>query len=157
MNKALVPGSFDPITLGHLAIIESAARLFDSVTVCVMVNEEKQYMLSLDERAEMIREAVAQLPNVQVDTWNGMLFEYAEAHGITVIVKGIRNEKDTAFEILQADFNRDKYPAAQTVLIPASEGMDQVSSTLVRELALKGEDLSSYVPQNVADKLKNKI
>ncbi len=157
MRKALVPGSFDPITLGHLAIIESAARLFDSVTVCVMVNEEKKYLFSLTERAEMIRQAVAGLPNVQVDIWSGMLFEYAESHGISAIVKGIRNEKDTAFEILQADFNRDKYPAAQTVLIPAPEGMGEVSSTLVRELAAKGEDISAYVPQNVADRIKNNI
>ncbi len=157
MRKALVPGSFDPITLGHLAIIESAARLFDSVTVCVMVNEEKQYLFSLAERAEMIRQAVAKLPNVQVDTWDGMLFEYAKEQGITAIVKGIRNEKDTAFEILQADFNRDKYPEAQTVLIPAPEGMGDVSSTLVRELASKGEDISAYVPQNVSDRIKNKI
>jgi pantetheine-phosphate adenylyltransferase len=157
MKKALVPGSFDPITLGHIAIIESAARLFDCVTVCVMVNEEKKYMLSLEERAELIEKAVSHLENVKVDTWSGWLFEYAEKNGIDVIVKGIRCEKDTAFEILQADFNRDKYPAAQTVLIPAPEGMGEVSSTLVREKALQGEDLSSLVPENVAIKIKNKI
>ena len=157
MKKALVPGSFDPITLGHIAIIESAARLFDSVTVCVMVNEEKKYLFSLQERAELIEKSVSHLENVKVDTWNGWLFEYAEKNGIDAIVKGIRSEKDTAFEILQADFNRDKYPLAQTLLIPAPEGMGEVSSTLVREKALRGEDLSDLVPKAVEIIIKNKI
>lgn len=157
MKKALVPGSFDPITLGHIAIIESAARLFDSVTVCVMVNEEKKYLFSLSERAELIKKSVSHLENVKVDTWSGWLFEYAEKNGIDAIVKGIRSEKDTAFEILQADFNRDKYPAAQTVLIPAPEGMGTLSSTLVREKALQGEDLSDLVPKAIEGIIKNKI
>ena len=156
MKTALVPGSFDPITLGHVSIIERASLLFDRVIVCVMVNFGKQYMFSADERRQMVEDSVSHLANVTVDSWDGMLWEYARDHSIDAIVKGVRNGTDTDYELPQAYFNSQKYPQALTVFLPAEENKAQISSTLVRNSAKNSEDYRGLVPQEVYETMMKK-
>ncbi|MBQ2865264.1 MAG: pantetheine-phosphate adenylyltransferase [Clostridia bacterium] len=156
MRTALVPGSFDPITLGHVSVIERSSLLFDKVIVCVMLNEHKQYMFSLSERAELVKDAVAHLKNVQVDTWDGMLWEYAQKQEVCAIVKGVRNGKDTDYELPQAYFNSQKYPQALTVFLPAEENKAQISSTLVRNSVQDDTDYRQLVPQKVYEAVMKK-
>jgi len=156
MKTALVPGSFDPITLGHISIIKRAAEIFDRVIVCVMLNSQKEYLFSLSEREELVREAIGDIPNVEVDSHDGMLWQYAKEKGVCAIVKGVRNAVDTQYELLQADFNKEKYPQADTVLLPAEKGLEALSSTEVRTLAKKGEIQSLGVTENVKNALVKK-
>ena len=156
MKTALVPGSFDPITLGHISVIERASLLFDRVIVCVMVNFGKQYMFSADERRQMVEDSVSHLANVTVDSWDGMLWEYARDHAIDAIVKGVRNGTDTDYELPQAYFNSQKYPQALTVFLPAEENKAQISSTLVRNSAKNSEDYRGLVPQEVYETMIKK-
>jgi pantetheine-phosphate adenylyltransferase len=156
MKTALVPGSFDPITLGHVSIIERASLLYDRVIVCVMVNFGKQYMFSLPERRQMVEDSVSHLANVTVDSWDGMLWEYARDHSIDAIVKGVRNGTDTDYELPQAYFNSEKYPQALTVFLPAEENKAQISSTLVRNSAQNSEDYRGLVPQKVYETMMKK-
>ena len=156
MKTALVPGSFDPITLGHVSVIERASVLFDRVIVCVMVNFDKQYMFTLDERAQMAKDSLKHLGNVTVDTWDGMLWEYAKDHGVCAIVKGVRNGKDTDYELPQAHFNSQKYPQALTVFLPAEESKTDISSTLVRRSAKEAQEYSRLVPQKVYEAITKK-
>ncbi len=156
MKTALVPGSFDPITLGHVSVIERASMLFDRVIVCVMVNFGKQYMFSADERRQMVEDSVSHLANVTVDSWDGMLWEYARDHAIDAIVKGVRNGTDTDYELPQAYFNSQKYPQALTVFLPAEENKAQISSTLVRNSAKNSEDYRGLVPQEVYETMMKK-
>ena len=156
MKTALVPGSFDPITLGHVSIIERASLLFDRVIVCVMVNFGKQYMFSADERRQMVEDSVSHLANVTVDSWDGMLWEYARDHSIDAIVKGVRNGTDTDYELPQAYFNSEKYPQALTVFLPTEENKAQISSTLVRNSAQNSEDYRGLVPQKVYETMMKK-
>ena len=156
MKTALVPGSFDPIPLGHVSVIERASLLFDRVIVCVMVNFGKQYMFSADERRQMVEDSVSHLANVTVDSWDGMLWEYARDHAIDAIVKGVRNGTDTDYELPQAYFNSQKYPQALTVFLPAEENKAQISSTLVRNSAKNSEDYRGLVPQEVYETMMKK-
>ena len=156
MKTALVPGSFDPITLGHVSVIERASLPFDRVIVCVMVNFGKQYMFSADERRQMVEDSVSHLANVTVDSWDGMLWEYARDHAIDAIVKGVRNGTDTDYELPQAYFNSQKYPQALTVFLPAEENKAQISSTLVRNSAKNSEDYRGLVPQEVYETMMKK-
>ena len=156
MKTALVPGSFDPITLGHISVIERASLLFDRVIVCVMVNFGKQYMFSADERRQMVEDSVRHLANVTVDSWDGMLWEYARDHAIDAIVKGVRNGTDTDYELPQAYFNSQKYPQELTVFLPAEENKAQISSTLVRNSAKNSEDYRGLVPQEVYETMMKK-
>ena len=156
MKKALVPGSFDPITKGHLAVIKKAASMFDKVYVTVMQNEAKKYLFDIKEREELVRTAVAGIRNVVADVWEGQLWQYAEKKGVCAIVKGVRNGEDAEYEIGMAEYNKSRYGGAETVLLPADKELRGVSSTLVRELAAHGEDVSAYVDENTEKALKQK-
>ena len=143
---AIVPGSFDPITLGHLDVIERAADEYDLVYVAVMINTQKNYMFSLDQRKRIATAAVGARENVKVISSEGMLWELAKNLGACAIVKGVRNEVDRAYEESMAEFNAAHYPAAQTVLLPAAQKYLEVSSTLVRAKILAHGDLSALLP-----------
>ena len=143
---AIVPGSFDPITLGHLDIIDRAAIDYDFVYVAVMVNSDKKYMFSLSQRKKIVEAAVGTRENVKVISSEGMLWELAQTLGATAIVKGVRNDVDLAYEKKMAEFNSAHYSAAETVLLPAKEEHLTISSTLVREKILAREDLSDLLP-----------
>lgn len=155
---AIVPGSFDPITRGHIDIIKQAARTYDRVYVAVMINSQKQYMFSIDERKQIAEAALSDIENVFVISSEGWLWMLAKELGACAIVKGYRNEVDLAYEQNMAKFNEEKYPEAKTVLIKSSSALEEISSTAVRERILKKEPLDDYLPQSVIaaiNKIKN--
>ena len=157
MNVAIYPGSFDPITLGHMDIIRRAAKCFDKVLVCVMVNCDKQQpMFSREKRLELIRKSVAELPNVEVELWSGLLADYAAKKNAHILVKGVRNMTDFDLEIQMARINQGIMPELETVLLPASAEYEHFSSTMAREMIRYGQPLEKYVPAAVAAELKDR-
>lgn len=157
---ALLPGSYDPITLGHMDIIRRAAAVFDRVVVAVMTNDmknyvatakSKQYMFSMEQRTAMAVAACDELDNVRVVASHAMLIDLVDELGADVIVKGIRNEADYAYEQHHALWNRAHNAKAETVYLPADPRFDAVSSTLVRERLAKGEKIDDLVPREVAE------
>ena len=148
MNIAIVPGSFDPMTVGHINIIERAAKLFDKVYVAVMINNTKEYMFTREQRTDIARLSVEHLPNVEVIFDDGMLWELALRLDANVIVKGIRDYKDYQYEFEMAQFNFKKNPNAQTVFLPCDEGAREISSTAVRDRIAHGKDISDIISKN---------
>lgn len=153
MSHALIPGSFDPMTLGHLNIVKRALEEYDLVTVAVMINDSKTYAHTIEERTEMARLTVADLPRVQVVTDRGMLVDLFDRIGATVIVKGVRNEKDRAYEMEMANYNLAKNPRAKTVLYEAEQSFGDLSSTLVRDMLKNGERPEGLLAPAVLDYL----
>ena len=151
MNIAIVPGSFDPMTVGHINIIERAAKLFDKVYVAVMINNTKEYMFTREQRTEIARLSVEHLPNVEVIFDDGMLWELALRLDACAIVKGIRDYKDYQYEFEMAQYNYKKNPNAQTVFLPCDEGAREISSTAVRERLSRGEDISDVISKNALE------
>ena len=153
MSHALIPGSFDPMTLGHLNIVKRALEEYDRVTVAVMINESKQYAHTIEERAEMARLTVADLARVQVVTDRGMLVDLFDRIGADAIVKGVRNAKDRVYEEEMAAYNLAANPRAKTVLYEADPAFDDLSSTAVRELLKKGKRPEGLLAPAVLDYL----
>ena len=154
MNIAIYPGSFDPITLGHLDIIRRAAACFDKVYVCVMVNcEKKQPMFTPERRLELIRHSVAHISNVEVENWSGLLADYARAKNAHILVKGVRNCADFELENQMARINQGICPGLETLLLPASAEFEHFSSTMVREMIRYHQPLEKYVPAPVTEEL----
>lgn len=157
MKLAICPGSFDPITLGHLDIIKRAASIFDKVVVMVMVNAKKRYLFSVDERVELIRRAVADIPNVTVEHSEKLLAELARDKGECVVVKGLRVISDFESEFQMALINRRLNKDLETVFLPTSEENLYLSSSLVKEVCSLGGDISRFVPAQVLQDVKNKL
>lgn len=156
MRIAVVPGSFDPVTLGHLDVIGRAAKLFDRVFVVVTHNPGKSALLAVDERVRLLRESLADagIDGVQVDSWSeGLLVDYCRRVGAAVIVKGLRSATDAAYETPMALVNRD-LAGVETVFLVAQPATSHVSSSLVRQVASLGGDVSPYVPRAVAAALQ---
>ncbi len=154
MNIAIYPGSFDPITLGHLDIIRRAAACFDKVYVCVMVNcEKKQPMFTPERRLELIRHSVAHISNVEVENWSGLLADYVRAKNAHILVKGVRNCADFELENQMARINQGICPGLETLLLPASAEFEHFSSTMVREMIRYHQPLEKYVPAPIAEEL----
>ena len=157
MKTAIYPGSFDPITKGHLNIIERAAKIFDVVVVCVMVNSDKKNPLfSLEERLRLIDKVIKDLPNVRVETFSGLLAEYAKRHEPAVIVKGLRAVSDFESEFQMALINRKINPNLDTFFLTASEKYTYLSSSVVKELARYGADLSGLLPEEIIEDVLKK-
>jgi pantetheine-phosphate adenylyltransferase len=155
---ALYPGSFDPLTNGHLDIIHRASRLFDEVIVAILINSEKSPLFSADERSTMIRASLERdYPNVRVDTFEGLLVDYALQQQVRVIVRGIRAVSDYEYELQMALMNRRLEPQIETVFMMPSEAYSYLSSRLVREVCQFGGAVSGLVPRNVEDRLLKKI
>lgn len=151
MKKAICPGSFDPVTLGHIDIIERAADIFDEVIVLVMSNSsKKQSLFTVGERMELIRRSV-KLENVKIDTYNGLLVDYAKQNGAVAIVKGLRAMSDFEYEFQQALINKSLYPDAETVFLTASGENMFLSSSMVKEVCSLGGDIRPYVPECISD------
>ena len=150
---AYCPGSFDPLTNGHLDIIERAARLFGAVIVGVAVDAEKDHLFSAQERLELCRAACAHLPNVSVQTFSGLLVEAARQAGATLIIKGLRQAQDLAHEAPMAAMNRRLCPAIETVFLLADPAQAFVSSSLVKWVCSMGGDITAHVPAVVAQQL----
>ena len=157
MSLAICPGSFDPITLGHLNIIRRASKIFDKVVVCIMVNSTKMTpMFSIDERVDMAKRVVERLPNVEVDTFDGLLAEYAKKYDDAVIVKGMRAASDFEYEFQMNLINKKINPDLETMFLTASEKYTFRSSAVVREIASYGAGLTGCVPCEIIDEVKNK-
>jgi pantetheine-phosphate adenylyltransferase len=150
---AIYPGSFDPITNGHLDLIERGSRLFDRLIVAVLHNEGKQALFSVNERVEMLREVVAHIGNVEVDCFGGLLVNYASGRGARVILRGIRAISDYEYELQMALMNRRLEDTIETVFLMAGEANSFVSSRLVKEVAGLGGDIRRFVPASVATRL----
>ena len=146
MKTALYPGSFDPITLGHLNIVRRAAAVFDKVVVCVMKNSEKSPMFTIEERMELARKVTARFSNVEVATTDMLLAEYAKQFDGAVIVKGLRALSDFDYEFQIALINKKMNPQLETMFLTASEKYTYLSSSVVKEMARYGADLSDFVP-----------
>ena len=147
MRTAICSGSFDPITLGHLDIIRRTAACFDQVYVCVSPNAEKRnQMFTPEQKLELVRMAVAELPNVTAELWPGLLADYAVSRGADVIVRGIRNATDFDVEAQLALINRDIYPTLETMLLPASAAYQHFSSSMAREMIRYHQPLEKYLP-----------
>ena len=151
MTTAIYPGSFDPITLGHLNIIRRAARIFDRVVVCVMVNSAKKPMFTRDERLELISRVIERLPNVSVDTSNTLLAEYVKRYENPVLIKGLRAVSDFESEFQLALINNRLNQRLDTVFLPSDAKYTYISSSVVKEMARYGADLSKFVPREILD------
>jgi pantetheine-phosphate adenylyltransferase len=150
---ALCPGSFDPVTLGHLDIIERSARHFDEVIIAVIRNPQKsQSLFSLEERQEMLKEALSHVGNVRLEFFKGLLVEFAREHGADAIVKGLRAVSDFDYELQMAQMNQ-KLSGIDTFFLSTSPQYSYLSSSLVREVARFGGDVSAMVPKHVNDRL----
>ena len=157
MKTAIYPGSFDPITLGHLNIIKRAALCFDKLIVCVMVNSQKNGLFTPDERVELIRRVVCQLPNVEVDASSVLLAEYARRRRARVIVKGLRAVSDFESEVQMAVVNRKLNPNVDTMFMPSNEKYTYLSSTVVKEMVRYGVELSDFIPREIIEDVKKKM
>lgn len=149
MSIAIYPGSFDPLTKGHLDIITRAARIFDELIVLVSINTSKKTMFSLEERKQMILESVAHLPNVKVDVFSGLLVDYVKQNEKAVIVKGLRALLDFEDEFRMALINRHLHKDVETVFLTTSMDYAHISSSLVKEVFYFGGDISSMVPEPI--------
>ena len=154
---AVYPGSFDPITLGHLNIIKRASRIFDKLIVCVMVNAEKHGLFTPQERAEMVCRAVTRFPNVEVDYSHELLSEYAMRRGAHVVVKGLRAMSDFEKEFQMAHINRRLNPDLDTMFLTSSEKYTFLSSSVVKELGSYGADLSAFLPREILEDVRRKL
>lgn len=154
---AVCPGSFDPITYGHLDIIERAAGLFDKVIVLVSFNTQKSPGFSVEERLDMIHAVVKRWDNVVVDCWDGLLADYLKERQATAIVKGLRAVTDFEYEFSMALANKKLYGGAETVFLTTSQENMYLSSSLVKEIARFGGDISSFVPPEIHDLIKERL
>lgn len=151
MTRALICGTFDPVTLGHADIISKAALIFDEVVVCIFVNSEKKTLFALDERLEMLKITSAKLKNVVCETYNGMTADYVREKNIDVIVKGIRNMSDYDYETMISAVNIALNPRAQTLFMPCGAAYAHICSTTVREMIKYKVPLGGWVPDGVAE------
>ena len=149
MQTAICPGSFDPITLGHLDVIRRASKMFERVVVCVVANPGKHCAITLEERRDQVRRVTASIPNVEVDMWEGLLVDYADRYENPVVVRGLRALSDFEYEFQQALTNKSLYPKVETVFL-TTEGKNMfLSSSMVKEVCTLGGDISSFVPKEI--------
>lgn len=157
MKVAIYPGSFDPVTSGHLNIIQRAANIFDKLIVCVMVNAGKSPMFTLEERVDFIKRVTADIPNVEVDSSNELLAEYAKRKGSCVIVKGLRAGSDFENEFQMALINHNINPNLDTMFLTAEHQYMYLSSSTVKELGRYGVDLSQFLPEEIIPDFQERI
>ena len=158
MKRAIYPGSFDPVTLGHLNIIKRAAAMFDELIVCVSVNSSKSAgLFTPEERVELIRRVVAKLPNVEADCSSTLIAEYARQKRACTLVKGLRAVSDYENELQMALINRKLNPRLETMFLPSSAKYPYVSSSMVKEMARYGAELSDFVPREIIGDVQRKM
>ena len=156
MRRAVCPGSFDPVTNGHLDIIGRASRLFDEVIVAVLVNESKQGLFTIDERLDMLREVVKPYGNVRVESFQGLLVDFCRAQQASVVVKGLRAVSDFDYELQMAQMNIG-LAGVETLFMPTNAQHSFVSSSLVKDVAKWGGDVTAHVPEVVARRLADRL
>lgn len=156
VRSAIYPGSFDPLTNGHLSLIQRGLKMFDSLVVAIAVNPKKAPLFTVEERKELIRDAVQNDPRVAIDDFQGLLVDYARSRKINVVLRGLRAVSDFEFEFQLANMNRRLSPELETVFMMTGEDYFYISSNLVREVASFGGNVEGTVPPNVLEKLKTK-
>ena len=157
MSIAIYPGSFDPVTLGHLNIIKRASQCFEKVIVCVMINSSKQGMFTPEERVELLRRSTERFPNVEVDFSDELLAAYAKRRKAHVVVKGLRAVSDFEQEVQMAVINRKLNPKLETMFLASSEKYTYLSSTIVKEMARYGADLSDFIPREIVGDVNERM
>ncbi len=153
MKLAIYPGSFDPITNGHLDIIERAARIFDRLVVAVAFNSAKQGLFSIEERVDFIRETVKDMPGVEVATFSGLLIDYAQERGAAAIIRGLRAVTDFDYEYAMHQMNQEMSPDIETLFLVASKEFSYLSSTIIKEFARYGRPVANFAPRVVSEAL----
>jgi pantetheine-phosphate adenylyltransferase len=154
---AIYPGSFDPVTNGHLDLIERGAKIFDRLVVGILRNLDKDPLFTIDERAEMLREVTRQWPNVEIDVFSGLLVDYARLREANVLLRGIRAVSDYEYELQMAMMNRKLNPNVETVFMMPAVKYSYLSSRLVREIAQLGGSITDLVPPTVEERLRAKV
>ena len=155
-RRAIYPGSFDPLTNGHLSLIQRGLKIFDGLVVAVANNPDKTALFTYEERMQLIRDAVNGDPRVEVDSFDGLLVDYAKKRGIHTVLRGLRAVSDFEYEFQLAGMNRGLYPDLETIFLTPSEQHMFISATLVREIATLGGDVSKFVDPRVAARFKQK-
>lgn len=153
MKKAIYPGSFDPLTLGHLDIIKRSSKIVDELVVGVLHNSAKNSLFSLDERVSMIKEQVKDMPNVTVSSFDGLLVDYMKKIDATIIIRGLRAVTDFEYELQIAQTNHVENPEVETIFLTTSLQYSYLSSTIVKEFASYGGDISKFVPPEFIDRI----
>jgi len=156
VKRVVCPGSFDPITFGHLDIIKRASSIFDEIVIAVLVNQTKQTLFTVDERIEMIGEVTARYKNVKVASWSGLLVDYCKANDISMIVKGLRAVTDFDYELQMSQINL-QLQGVETLFMSTAPAHSFLSSSLVKEIASYGGDVSSYIPEPILKRLKARL
>lgn len=157
MKRCLISGSFDPITVGHLDVIERATRLCDQLWVALLINGEKTFAFSVEDRLEMIRLATAHLPQVQVTTFQGLLVDLAKQLEIDAVIRGVRGSQDLSGELIMAHTNRQLNPECETLMLPSDPSLSYVSSSMVREVARCGGDYSRWIPEGCRELVQKRF
>ncbi len=156
MRRAVCPGSFDPVTNGHLDIIDRASRLYDELIVAVLVNESKRGLFTIDERLDMLREVTKPYENVRIESFQGLLVDFCRAQRATVVVKGLRAVSDFDYELQMAQMNMG-LAGVETLFMPTNPQHSFLSSSLVKDVAKWGGDVTSHVPEVVARRLADRL
>ena len=160
MNIAIIPGSFDPITLGHLDIIERSSRIFDEITVCVLVNPDKKTLFSIKEREKLIIKSISTIENcgkIVVDSHTGLLIDYMNQKNINIIIKGLRAFSDFEYEIQMAFLNNKMAPNIETFFLMTTENLSYISSSSIKQIVKFGGKISGLVPSNIEQDIIRKI
>lgn len=155
--RAIYPGSFDPITNGHLDILDRSLELFSEVTIVVAGTGRKNPLFTPEERVELIREVVSDRRNVKVDRWNGLIMDYARTNHISAVVRGLRAASDFEYEFMMASMNKQLNPDVETLFMMTAQHLYFVSSTMIKELFLYGGDVAPYVPPKVTARLAARL
>jgi pantetheine-phosphate adenylyltransferase len=156
-HSVIYPGTFDPITNGHIDLTERAARLFDEVIVAIAYSEKKTPLFNLEQRIELCEQALGHLDNIVVVGFNNLLIDFAKSRGSRCVLRGLRTATDFEYEFQLANMNRAMYPEFESIFLTPSEHLSYISSSLVREIAAMGGDITAFVPGNVAGALEKKF
>ncbi|MCI9138597.1 pantetheine-phosphate adenylyltransferase [bacterium 1XD42-8] len=156
MTKAIYPGSFDPVTFGHIDIIQRAAQMVDELTVSILSNKVKSPLFSVEERVNMLKEVTKEIPNVKIDSFSGLLIDYAKSLNATIVVRGLRAITDFEYELQFAQTNRKLAPKIDTIFLFTSLEYAYLSSTTVKEVASFGGDILEFVPPAIAKEIYKK-
>ena len=154
---AIYPGTFDPVTYGHIDLIERASKIFDKVIVAVAHNKSKGVLFSVEERVAMLQDAVKGIPNIIIEDFDGLVVEYAKRRGSNVMIRGLRMISDFEYEFQMAGMNRNLYPDVETIFLTPGEQYMFISATMVREIAMLGGDVSKFVHPAISERLAKRV
>jgi len=157
MKTVICPGSFDPVTKGHMDIIERASKLFDKVIVAVLNNAVKHPSFTIEERIELLRETTKHLDNIEISTFDGLLVDFAKQRGASAVVKGLRAVTDFEYEFQMSMINKKLCPEIETIFLNTSQEYMYLSSSVVKQIAAAGGDISLFVPEEIRDKIVDRL